>query len=106
DAGARALPGGAPAQGISPPISMVASLVPVFAGIGLAFKMKAEPKVALTWVGDGSTRTAEFHEGANFAAVQRLPVVFVIQNNQVALGTTLGQGVAGDLKTLHELYGC
>jgi TPP-dependent pyruvate/acetoin dehydrogenase alpha subunit len=102
----RDLHTGDPAHGVIPPISMVAALVPVFSGIGLGFKMKGLPHVALTWVGDGSTRTAEFHEGANFAAVQRLPVIFVIQNNQVALGTTLEQGVAGDLKTLHELYGC
>jgi TPP-dependent pyruvate/acetoin dehydrogenase alpha subunit len=101
----RDLHTGDPAHGIIPPISMVASLVPVFSGIGLAFKMKGLPKIALTWVGDGSTRTAEFHEGANFAAVQRLPVIFVIQNNQVALGTTLRQGVAGDLRALHDLYG-
>jgi hypothetical protein len=45
--------------------------------------------VALTWVGDGSTKTAAFHEGVNFAAVQRLPAIFIIQNNQVALGTRL-----------------
>ena len=102
----RDLHTGDPAHGVIPPISMVAALVPVFAGIGLAFKMKGLPRVALTWVGDGTTRTAEFHEGANFAAVQRLPVIFVIQNNQVALGTTLAQGVAGDLKELHDLYGC
>ena len=102
----RDLHTGDPAHGVIPPISMVGALVPVFAGIGLAFKMKGLPQIAVTWVGDGSTRTAEFHEGVNFAAVQRLPVIFVIQNNQVALGTTLSQGVAGDLDELPESYGC
>jgi TPP-dependent pyruvate/acetoin dehydrogenase alpha subunit len=42
-------------------------------------------------VGDGSTKTGAAHEGTNFAAVQRLPAIFVIQNNQVALGTRLDQ---------------
>jgi len=53
--------------------------------------MKGERRVALTWVGDGSTKTAAAHEGTNFAAVQRVPAIFVIQNNQVALGTRLDQ---------------
>jgi len=77
--------------GVLQPISHVGDLVPVVAGLGLAFKQKREPRVALTWVGDGSTKTAAAHEGTNFAAVQRLPVIFIIQNNQVALGTRLEQ---------------
>jgi TPP-dependent pyruvate/acetoin dehydrogenase alpha subunit len=66
-------------------------MVPVIAGIALTFKLKHEPRVALTWVGDGSTKTAAAHEGTNFAAVQRLPAIFIVQNNQVALGTRLEQ---------------
>lgn len=83
----RDLHTGDPARGVIPPISFVAALVPVFAGIALAFKMKGQPHVAMTWVGDGARWTAEFHEGMNFAAVQRLPLVIVLQDNQVALGT-------------------
>ena len=92
-------------RGIVPPISMVAALVPVLTGMALAFRMQGKPNIALTWVGDGSTRTWEFHEGATLAAAQRLPVIFIIQNNQVALGTSLAEGVAGDLRQLNELYG-
>ena len=66
-------------------------MVPVVAGIALTFKMRNEPRVALTWVGDGSTKTAAAHEGTNFAAVQRVPAIFIVQNNQVALGTRLEQ---------------
>src|SRR5438309_11270130 len=66
-------------------------MVPVATGIALTFKIRREPRVALTWVGDGSTKTAAAHEGTNFAAVQKLPVIFIIQNNQVARGTTLQQ---------------
>ena len=77
--------------GVLQPISHVGDVVPVVAGLALAFKLKREPRVALTWVGDGSTKTAAAHEGTNFAAVQRLPAIFIVQNNQVALGTRLEQ---------------
>src|SRR5213594_2036066 len=77
--------------GLLQPISHVGDVVPVTAGVALSFKLKGEPRVALTWIGDGSTKTAAAHEGTNFAAVQRLPAIFVIQNNQVALGTRLEQ---------------
>lgn len=79
------------AVGVLQPISHVGDVVPVVAGVALAFKQRHEPRVALTWVGDGSTKTAAAHEGTNFAAVQRLPVIFIVQNNQVALGTRLEQ---------------
>jgi TPP-dependent pyruvate/acetoin dehydrogenase alpha subunit len=62
--------------------------------------------VALAWVGDGSTKTAAAHEGTNFAAVQRVPAIFVIQNNQVALGTRLEQHhLAGSFKDWAATYG-
>src|SRR2546427_11496582 len=78
-------------HGVLQPVSHVGDMVPVITGIALTFKMRGEQRVALTWVGDGSTKTAAAHEGANFAAVQHVPAIFVIQNNQVALGTRLEQ---------------
>src|SRR5213594_3264395 len=101
----RDLHTGDPEKGVIPPISMVGALVPVFAGIGLAIRQQGKKNVALTWVGDGATRTQDFHEGANLAAVLRLPVILVIQNNQVGLGTSLQAAVAGDLRSLHRAYG-
>ena len=89
--GGRDLHVGSFADGVLQPISHVGDMVPVIAGIALTFKMKREPRVALTWVGDGSTKTAAAHEGTNFAAVQRIPAIFIVQNNQVALGTRLTQ---------------
>src|SRR5205807_5322254 len=89
--GGRDLHVGGMQYGVLQPISHVGDVVPVMAGIALGFKLRKEPRVALTWVGDGSTKTAAAHEGTNFAAVQHLPVIFIIQNNQVALGTTLQQ---------------
>jgi TPP-dependent pyruvate/acetoin dehydrogenase alpha subunit len=92
-------------HGVVPPISHLADMVPVAAGIALSFRQRGEDRVAMTWVGDGSTKTTAFHEGVNFAAVQRLPAVFVIQNNQVALGTRLDQHGAGPFSAWPRMYG-
>jgi len=83
----RDLHTGAPDKGVIPPTSFVASLMPVFTGLALSFKLKQERRVAMTWVGDGARWTSEFHEGMNMAAVLRVPLVVVLQDNQVALGT-------------------
>ncbi|HUF25779.1 MAG TPA: thiamine pyrophosphate-dependent dehydrogenase E1 component subunit alpha [Gemmatimonadaceae bacterium] len=82
---------GAPELGVIPPISHVGDMVPVVTGIALSFRLRGADRVAMTWIGDGSTKTGVAHEGLNFAAVQRVPAVFIIQNNQVALGTRLDQ---------------
>ena len=103
--GGRDLHAGDPGQGVIQPISHMGTSVPVMAGVALAFKQRGEDRVAMTWVGDGATRTAACHEGMNFAAVQNLPVVFVIQNNQVALGTRLDQHGAGDIRRWPDMYG-
>jgi TPP-dependent pyruvate/acetoin dehydrogenase alpha subunit len=78
-------------HGVVTPISMVGSLSTVMTGIALGFAKRGEDRVALTWVGDGATKHGEAHEAFNMAAVLDLPVIFVIQNNQVALGTRLEQ---------------
>ncbi|HEX6558224.1 MAG TPA: thiamine pyrophosphate-dependent dehydrogenase E1 component subunit alpha [Longimicrobiales bacterium] len=92
-------------EGIIQPISHVAEMVPVMTGVALAFKKRKEPRVALTWIGDGSTKTIAAHEGFNLAAVLKVPVIFVIQNNQVALGTRVEQHQAGDFMEWGRMYG-
>jgi TPP-dependent pyruvate/acetoin dehydrogenase alpha subunit len=92
-------------RGVLPPISHVGDMVPVVAGIALSFRQGGADRVVLTWVGDGSTKAAPFHEGFNFAAVQRLPLVCIIQNNQVALGTRLEQHSAGSFADWPRMYG-
>ncbi|MGE0354424.1 MAG: thiamine pyrophosphate-dependent dehydrogenase E1 component subunit alpha [Gemmatimonadales bacterium] len=62
-------------------ISHLGDMVPVMAGVALSFKMRKEPRVGLVYVGDGAMSTGTFHEGINFAAVQRLPLVVVCENN-------------------------
>src|SRR6267378_2277808 len=56
-------------------ISHLGDMIPVMAGIALTFKLRREPRVGLVYIGDGGTSTGTFHEGLNFAAVQRLPLV-------------------------------
>jgi TPP-dependent pyruvate/acetoin dehydrogenase alpha subunit len=68
-------------------ISHLGDMVPVMAGVALNFKLKGEPRVVLVYVGDGATSTGAFHEGLNFAAVQRLPLVCIIENNGYAYST-------------------
>lgn len=91
--------------GLVAPISHVAEMVPVITGIALSFKTRHEPRVALTWIGDGSTKTTAAHEGLNLAAVLKVPALFVIQNNQVALGTRLQQHQIGDFRQWGRMYG-
>jgi TPP-dependent pyruvate/acetoin dehydrogenase alpha subunit len=87
------------------PISHVGAMVPVMAGVALAFKMRGERRIGVTWVGDGSAKTAEFYEGINFAAALDVPLVIVIQNNQVALGTMLRQHHRGSFADWPEAFG-
>ncbi|MFL5616553.1 MAG: thiamine pyrophosphate-dependent dehydrogenase E1 component subunit alpha [Gemmatimonadaceae bacterium] len=68
-------------------ISPLGDMVPVMAGVTLSFKLRREPRVGLVYVGDGATSTGAFHEGINFAAVQRCPLVVVIENNGYAYST-------------------
>lgn len=101
----RDLHTGDPSLGVIPPTSMMACLVPVFTGIGLVMKRRRTRGVAMTYVGDGASRTAAFHEGFNFAAVSKVPLLIVLQNNQVALGTPVERHSAGSMEDLHTAYG-
>ena len=68
-------------------ISHLGDMVAVMAGITLAFKMRGEQRVGLVYVGDGATSTGTFHEGLNFAAVQRCPLVVIGEYNYWAYST-------------------
>jgi pyruvate dehydrogenase E1 component alpha subunit len=70
-------------------ISALAATVPVAAGAALAMRYKGIPGVAFSYFGDGSTSRGDWHEGVNFASVQKLPVVFICNNNQYAYSTPL-----------------
>ena len=68
-------------------VSMLPDMALVAAGMALAFKLRGEPRVAMTYFGEGSTANGQWHEAMNFAGVHRLPVVFVLENNGFAYST-------------------
>ncbi|HSF18828.1 MAG TPA: thiamine pyrophosphate-dependent dehydrogenase E1 component subunit alpha [Vicinamibacteria bacterium] len=93
------------AKGVVAPISMVGALVPVCAGIALSFKLRGESNVALTWAGEGSTRTTAFHEGLMCAKRLQLPLVVFVQDNQIALGTPVAAHSAAPMEATATIYG-
>ena len=68
-------------------VSMLPDMALVACGLALAFQMRGEPRVAMTWFGEGSTANGVWHEAMNIAGVRQLPVVFVLENNQFAYST-------------------
>jgi len=74
-------------HGIVPSISMLGESLPVACGVALTMKMRKHPTIVMASCGDGATSTGPFHEALNFASVQKLPVVFVIENNGYAYST-------------------
>jgi pyruvate dehydrogenase E1 component alpha subunit len=86
-------------------VSMLPDMMLVATGIAMAFKMRGERRCALTWFGDGSTSRGDFHEAMNWAGVQRLPVIFILENNQYAYSTPLESQFAVDPVERAAAYG-
>lgn len=78
-------------RGILGPISMLGALIPACAGAALAFRMRGESRVALTWIGDGGSSVGDFHEGLNFAAVLDLALIVIVENNGWAYSTPVAR---------------
>jgi 2-oxoisovalerate dehydrogenase E1 component len=74
-------------KGIVGMISHLGAMLPVACGLGLAAQLKGEKRVAAAFTGEGATSEGDFHEALNLAAVWKLPVLFVVENNQWALST-------------------
>ena len=88
----RNIPGGCYSYhklNIAPVSQVVASWIPKAAGIAYAAKLQKQGIVVLCTFGDGATSQGEFHEGVNFAAVHRLPVVFICENNSYAISVPI-----------------
>ncbi len=96
---------GDPALGCVGMVSMLPDMMLVAAGMAMAFKLRGEARCAITWVGDGATSRGDFHEAMNWAAVQRLPVIFVLENNQYAYSTPLSLQFAVDPVERARAYG-
>lgn len=87
-------------------ISHLGDMVPVMAGVTLSFKLRGERRVGLVYVGDGATSTGAFHEGINLAAVQRCPLVVIVENNGYAYSTpTSRQSAVKEFKDKALAYG-
>lgn len=76
--------------------SMLAGTIPVAAGVAYADRLNGGDAVVLTYNGEGSTAQGVFHEAINFAAVHKLPVVTIVENNLWAYGTPVRQGCPMD----------
>ena len=86
-------------------VSMLPDMMLVATGMAMAFKQRGEKRCAITWFGDGSTSRGDFHEAMNWAGVQRLPVIFVLENNQYAYSTPTEQQFAIDPVERAAAYG-
>jgi pyruvate dehydrogenase E1 component alpha subunit len=86
-------------------VSMLPDMMLVATGMAMAFKLRGERRCALTWFGDGSTSRGDFHEAMNWAGVQKLPVIFVLENNQYAYSTPLDKQFAVDPVERAAAYG-
>ena len=86
-------------------VSMLPDMAQVACGMALSFKMRREPRVAMTFFGEGSTANGQWHEAMNFAGVHRLPVVFVLENNQFAYSTPTDLEFAVDPVQRAKSYG-
>lgn len=79
---------------IAAPISMLGDLIPVLAGVALGARLQGKNIACLTWIGDGGQSTGPTYEGFNFAAVQKLGVVLIVENNLWAYSTPVDRQVA------------
>ena len=98
NSGGRQMPGhfGQKKNRIITGSSPVTTQLPHAVGFALASKIKGDPFVTLTTLGDGSTNQGDFHEGLNFAGVHQLPVITLVQNNKLAISVPFEKQVASE----------
>ncbi len=78
-------------HGVLPPAAPLAIAAQTMIGLAYAWKLRGEDRVGVTFIGEGGSSLGEWHEAANFAAAQRLPLLFLLENNQWALGTHVSE---------------
>src|SRR6202140_3558540 len=101
-----ALHSGVSELGIFGNTSMLGANLPVAAGLAFTFKMEKTDNVVVAYFGEGASNTGDFHEALNFAGVQRLPVLFICENNQYAYSVPLEKSLAiDDVADRAEGYG-
>jgi pyruvate dehydrogenase E1 component alpha subunit len=75
-------------------VSHLGDSIPVAAGCALTFRMRGTDQICFSFFGEGATSRGDWHTGVNFAAVRRLPVVFLCNNNQYAYSTPMSRQMA------------
>lgn len=107
-------------KGFIGPISHLGDMIPVMTGVLLGARMQKKPIVAIAYIGDGGMSTGAFHEGLNFAAVQRLPLIVVAEHNHYAYSTptslqtavkdlaekAAGYGISGHIVDGNDVVAC
>ena len=87
-------------------LAVVGSGIPLAVGAALAFKMRGEDRVAVPFTGDGGSNTGNWHESLNMASIWKLPVLFVLENNQYGVSTRISEVVnIEDLSIRSQAYG-
>lgn len=107
-------------KGFIGPISHLGDMIPVMTGVLLGARLQKKRIVAIAYIGDGGMSTGAFHEGLNFAAVQRLPLIVLAEHNQYAYSTptslqtavkdlaekAVGYGIPGHIVDGNDVVAC
>lgn len=80
--------------GIIPPTSILASTIPIAAGVAFGFKVRGQDNVAVSYFGEGGSNRGDFHEALNFAGIHVIPLILVCENNQYAYSTPADREMA------------
>ncbi len=95
----------APEVGMMGSSAVVASTIPHGVGAALAAKLRGEKQAVITIFGDGATEEGVYHESLNFAVLHKVPVLFVCENNALAVHTSLAERQAFDIESHAKAYG-
>ncbi len=76
-------------KGMLPAIAIVGGNMPIVVGMALSFKLRKEPRVAVSFFGDGASNEGAFHESLNMASIYNLPALFICENNKYAASTSV-----------------
>lgn len=85
--------------------SCIGTQYPHAAGIAHGLRIQGVPGIVAVYGGEGSTSEGDWHEAMNWAGIHRLPILFIIENNQYAISVPTAEGVAGSLSKRAEGYG-